>query len=237
VRAQVALAAIVVACGAAPKPVLSGHGAATPPTGPAPRIKFANGAFDDSEGLPAVARRGTVVVLELRDNDAGRGNPNLRLEVRDRRDKPSEKLAVMAANEFERLVPDGLQAAPPLEQRIAAVNRRLAELHEEYDLVPLQEYGNAELFGRTIEASDFIATFGSDSVFSMRTRDGKLLASVDGTPWLAPSQTRCAQCPPCENPIWLKSLYVGDKLVVVRVGYTGTDTCWEPSDQLHVVAW
>jgi hypothetical protein len=27
------------------------------------------------------------------------------------------------------------------------------------------------------------------------------------------------------------------KVAILTIGYTGTDTCWEPSDAPHVVAW
>jgi hypothetical protein len=43
----------------------------------------------------------------------------------------------------------------------------------------------------------------------------------------------------CSNPDFLRDAFVAAdaKLVVVRVAYRGTDTCWEPTSQLHVIAW
>jgi len=29
----------------------------------------------------------------------------------------------------------------------------------------------------------------------------------------------------------------GINVLVAQIGYRGTDTCWEPADQMHVVVW
>jgi hypothetical protein len=43
----------------------------------------------------------------------------------------------------------------------------------------------------------------------------------------------------CSNPAFLSGAYHATEInaLVVDIGYKGTDTCWEPSDQLHVIAW
>jgi hypothetical protein len=227
-RALVAVA--LVACSASPQrdPVNRERGLSV--VAPAPEIAWRDGKpppFSLTR-LPAVARSGEVVVLPLQDNDAGRGNVNLRFEVRDHTDRVVDKFVVMTVDEYERFVPDGVQATLPLDERIAATNRKLHDLHSQHDLVPMHD-GD----------SDYLVTFADDHHLRVRTKTGIDLADVDGSGWLAPKGQRCAQCPPCENPARLQTFYKASevKLIVVRIAYAGTDMCWEPPDQLHVVAW
>jgi len=178
------------------------------PVSPAPSIAWRDGAFTTT-GLPAIASDGGLVVAPRIDSDGGRGFANLQIELRDRRDKLVMTMPVMTANELEALVPDARTASPELDSRIAATNRRLADVHKDYDLVPMQ----------AIEPSELSIDFAARG-------------------WLAPQGPRCAQCPPCENPPYLDAVYKADGIDVrlVRVAYRGTDLCWEPSPQLHVIA-
>ena len=244
-RALAALALALTACGSsAPgsEPALTGHHApAATPTGPAPTIALGERGFE-TPGLPAIARAGDLVVLPIIAGDAGRGSPNLRVEVRDRRDKLAEAIEVMAADDYEELVPDGIHAGHVLERRIADANRRLAALHAEHDLTAMRAIPfTPEPFGppKPVQGAGLAISFDADHQLRVRSDAGALLATVDGTGWLAPSGPRCAQCPPCENPAYLAGAYrvPGIDVLVVRIAYTGTDTCWEPGDQLHVIAW
>src|SRR5690348_5431505 len=63
---------------------------------PAPAIAWQDGAFK-TDRLPAVARAGEVAVIAVRDNDGGRGSPNLRIEVRDRTDRLVQTIPVITA--------------------------------------------------------------------------------------------------------------------------------------------
>lgn len=242
--APVLMAIALAACGSSPpaEPVIAGHHApAAAPSGPAPSIAFGERGFE-TPGLPAIARDGDLVVLPIVEGDGGRGYPNLRLELRDRHDRTTGTLEILIANDYEHLVPDGQHAGPELERRLADANHRLAQLHTEHDLVPMQPLAfTPEPFGppKPIEDGGLVIAFGADHQLRVRDARGPVRASVDGTGWLAPSGPRCAQCPPCENPAYLAGAYraPGIDAVVVRIAYTGTDTCWEPGDQLHVIAW
>ena len=57
--------------------------------------------------------------------------------------------------------------------------------------------------------------------------------------WRAPAGQRCAGCEPCENPAYLYSVYKAKQVnaIVVEIAYRGTDTCWEPGNQLHLITW
>jgi hypothetical protein len=65
------------------------------------------------------------------------------------------------------------------------------------------------------------------------------LTAYDGTPWLVKDHKPCPGCTPCENPAFLDGVYHADSInvLVIQIGYRGTDTCWEPADQMHVVVW
>jgi hypothetical protein len=237
------LAIALAACGSSapsPEPVLAGQSTRRAPTTPAPRISYRDARFD-APALPAIARDGEVAVVAMMDNDGGRGFPNLRVEVRDRRDRTVEQIDVMTANEFETLVPDGTTATPELEARIAAGNRRLAELHAEHDLVTMQPLAlTPDPLGPSQPArgDGLVVTFDFDHALRVRAGE-KLVATADGARWLVPSGKRCAQCEPCENPPYLAAVYKAPSItaVVVRIAYRGTDTCWEPADQLHLIGW
>ena len=43
----------------------------------------------------------------------------------------------------------------------------------------------------------------------------------------------------CENPASLGAAHVSleHKLALLTISYSGNDTCWEPSNAPHVVAW
>lgn len=237
-RSVIALV-LVAACGSstpAPAP-LTGHTTHTAPTTPAPQIGWRDGmegvvGFDVSQ-LPAIARDASIAVVPIIDSDGGRGYLNLTLQVRERGDFLAKTIDVMDANDYETLVPDGAHASPELVKRIAAANQQLAALHAQHDLVTMQPVTPAE--GPKVDFD------GHHVRVLARTRfgDEKTVAKVDATSWLAKPGARCAQCPPCENPAYLDKVYKapGVDAVVVRIAYRGTDTCWEPGAQLHVVAW
>lgn len=227
-RALVALpVAVVAACGGAPAPAPLSQQRDAPAlaTGPAPVIGWAFNRFTVT-GLPAVAADGSLAVATVRDPDGGRGYPNLTLVVRDRSDRLVNTIEVMAANEYE---PFDAQddAGPQLAARIASANRALGELHARVSLVPMVP-------------AEGIAAEWSAPRLHVRTPDGRQLHAVDGTSWLAPSGPRCQQCPPCENPAYVASMHAApsvERVLLVTIAYEGTDSCWEPASQPHVVAW
>jgi hypothetical protein len=219
------------------------HAGPPPVLSPVPHIAWHNAHHPPFEltRLPAVARSGEVAILPLQDNDAGRGNVNLRFELRDRADRLVDKFVVMTANEYEQFVPDGEQATLPLNDRIASANRKLADLHSQHDFTAMRAFDASETAEQMtpIAGDGFVVTFGDDHKLHVRAQTGPDLATADGSAWLAPTGKRCAQCPPCENPARLDAFYKAPEInvVVVRITYGGTDTCWEPPDQLHVVTW
>lgn len=235
---------VAAACSSSPPPPPVSSRSA-PPTvtrsTSAPTISWRDQNFEASE-LPAVARAGHLAVVALGDSDGGRGYPNLRLEVRDRNDAVIQKVAVMTSNEFETLAPDG-KPSPGLTERIAAANRALETLHGLHDLVAmttleLQPTQGDDLPHLAIgEGLDVEWAHHELRVF--RHNMDRPFRTVSGLAWLAPSGKRCAQCDPCENPTFLEAVYKAPdvNLLVVEIGYRGTDTCWEPGEQFHVVTW
>lgn len=221
------LAGILVACGGAPAPAPLSQQRDEPAaaTGPAPTVGWAFNRFTVT-GLPAVASDGSLAVATVRDPDGGRGYPNLSLVIRDRSDRVVNRIEVMAANEYE---PFDAQddAGPQLAARIASANRALGELHARVPLVEM------------VPATDVIVEWSSPRLH-VRTPAGRQLHVVDGTSWLAPSGPRCQQCPPCDNPAYVASTHAApsvERLLLVTIAYEGTDSCWEPASQPHVVAW
>jgi hypothetical protein len=205
-----------------------------------PRIAWREHRFAAAQ-LPAVSAAGAAVLIGIQDADGGRGNPNYRLEVRDRRDATIARHTVLAADEADSMFDAGGKTAE-LDQRIAAANRWLGEQHRASRLVPLQPL--AVLPGAEI-ASAFRATGGGVTLEWRPSRltiaqAGKLLLERATPPtWLAPARPRPAGMPECHNPAYLGAAAVSlpHRVALLRIAYGGTDTCWEPNAAYHVVAW
>jgi hypothetical protein len=207
---------------------------------PAPKIVFEANAFV-TDTLPAVARAGEITVVPIRDNDGGRGYPNLLVEVHDRNDKLLQTIQVMTANEYETLALDG-KPSPALEQRMAAANQELAKLHGVHDLVamhPLDMQRPKDGSEQHMAMGDSLdVDWDKDHLHVFHHNSDHPIAIVDGKLWLAKQHTPVAGLN-CENPAFLKAVYhaTAINVVVVQIAYHGTDTCWEPADQLHAVAY
>ncbi len=211
------------------------------PTTPAPEITWTEGRLEVSL-LPAIAHAGEVVVVAHRENDGGRGYPNLAIDVRDRLDKLVQTIKILDSNEYEKLVPDGKTPVPELVTRIADANEQLKTLHGLHRLQPLVEL-------RMGAPTDQPPHLASDSRVDVEWAGSHLrlfphtrtvpVADRNGTAWLAPDRQTCDGCPICRNEAMLRAVYRSEDahLVLVLIGYSGTDTCWEPTEQYHVVTW
>jgi hypothetical protein len=207
----------------------------------APSITFADSKFAWT-GLPAVAKGGELAIVPISGGDAGRGYPNLELQVHDRLDHTIETIHVMTSNEFETLAPGGAPTAA-LQKRIAEANTELARLHGVHDVAPmhaLEIQKPADGGAQHLAIGDgYDVDWNIDHLHVLHHNTDHALIVLDGKPWLVKDHTPCPNCTPCENPAFLDGVYhaEGVNLLVVQIGYRGTDTCWEPADQMHVVTW
>jgi hypothetical protein len=244
-RATLVCALAAAACsGSSPPPPLSSHHEAPPAVRrdtPAPHIGWAEHRFALA-GLPAIAADGSLAVVAVDDGDGGRGYPNLRIEVRDRGDRVIEKRQILLSDDYERLVP-GDDPGPELARRIADANTALADLHARHDLqtaVPLEleDPHETERLPITATGDDGLEVAWQAPRIVVR-RGTEALATVDGSAWLPRAGKRCPACEPCANPAFLGAVTKSPRvdLVVVELAFSGTDTCWEPGHQFHVVAW
>jgi hypothetical protein len=207
---------------------------------PPPVVSWTSGAFE-TPTLPAVARGGELAVIPVHDSDGDRGYPNLRLEIRDRQDHTIRTLAVMTADELEVLSHDDMPTVT-LERRIEGVNRELAQLHAVHELIPMHELEVREPpeGDKHFAAGDgFDIDWSRDHLHVFHHSANRSFVTRDGRGWLAPTRKSCGGCDPCENPAFLSAVYhaTAINMLVVAIGYKGTDLCWEPADQLHVIAW
>lgn len=187
--------------------------------------------------LPAVMRDGQRVVLAQIDADGARGHRNLRIVVKDRSDTEIESMVVMTVDEQE-LLDAEMQATPALRARIDAANKLLGALHTEHtlsSLVALSTDANRNSPAPvTRVAGDRIAIEWSVSGHLKVTANGIAVVERDEPTWLARARRG-----DCSNPTYVDAAYAAPsaKLVVLSIGYRGDDACWEPDNQLHVVAW
>lgn len=241
-----ALFAPLGACGSKPAPhtadtIENIAPAAKPRTTPAPSIAWTDNKLAVT-GLPAVARGGEVIVVPISGGDAGRGYPNLKLEIHDRSDKTVQTIEVLTSNEYEQLAPGGA-ASPALQKRIAAANAELKRQHDLHDLVAmhaLELQKPADGAEQHLAIGDgFDVDWNRTHLHVMHSNTDHELTAYDGTPWLVKDHKPCPGCTPCENPAFLDGVYHAENInvLVVQIGYRGSDTCWEPADQMHVVVW
>ncbi|MBV8760619.1 MAG: hypothetical protein JO257_25225 [Deltaproteobacteria bacterium] len=240
------LALLAAACGGSHPSrgtdVIESHAPpAKPRATPAPSVAFADGKFALNM-LPAVARAGEAVIVPISGGDAGRGYPNLKLEIHDRSDKVVQTIDVMTSNEFETFVVDG-KPGPALEKRIAAANAELVRQHNVHDLVAM----HALEMQKPLDGGEPHLAIGDGMdvdwnrthLHVLHHNTDREVTTYDGTPWLVKDHEPCPKCPPCENPAHLDGVWHANEInvLVIQVGYRGTDTCWEPADQMHVVVW
>jgi hypothetical protein len=232
---------LVVACGDSKPParVPLNHIEPAPRDTPAPSIDWKDTRFAVAR-LPALARGGEVAVVAVEDGDGGRGFPNLRLELRDRSDRVLQSIQVLVSNDFEKLAPDG-KPGNELARRIADANHELAVQHGLHDLVPLHAL---EIQKPTDQSDPHLAIgdgldvdWSKDHLHVFVHNQDRPFITLDGKAWLAKPQPLSGGT--CENPAFLAGAYHVDeeKAIVLELGYRGTDTCWEPGHQWHVVAW
>ena len=234
---------IVAACGGASTPPaqpLAQHYEEAAPRPGAPTIGWKDNNFVVT-GLPAVARGGEEAIVPVIESDGGRGYPNLRLEVRDRSDKVVQTIAVMTPNEYETLAPGG-SPSRSLTDRIAAANAELAKAHGVHDLVAMHPL---ELQAATGDQDAHLAIgdgvdvdWNQDHLHVFSHNTDHSLTTADGAAWLA-KDTKHAGGDVCHNPAFLRRVFhaTGISALVIEIGFHGTDTCWEPGDQLHLVVW
>jgi hypothetical protein len=209
------------------------------PAGPAPHLRWADNGFDASH-VPAVSADGAALLIGLEDNDGGRGNPNYRLELRDRRDAILAKQVVLTVDEAESMF-DASGKTAALDQRIAAANRWLADQHAARRFVPFTEL---EVETGDEIASAFRAT-GHGVTLEWRkrrltlTHDGQTLVARETPDSWGSEELTPGDLEMCQNPAFLgaASVNLERKVALVTISYSGNDRCWEPSNAPHVVAW
>lgn len=221
---------------------------APPPATPAPTISWA-GDHVVARTLPAIASDGSVVVLGIELADGGRGNPNYRLELRGRDDRIRWSHDVLAADEVDSgAFFDEAGPLSPLRDRIADANAQLARLNATHRLVPLKamalenrdDSDSAPLLDQIAVGGNLAIAWKADHVVITDERgDGKAVLVDRAAPasWLAPP--RKSNTHTCANPAYLDESWASPdhRLVVITINYEGTDACWEPDAQVHVVSW
>src|SRR6185436_15779026 len=115
---------------AAPPPPLTGHAPPGEPASPEPTVAWVKRDVVTTR-LPAIAGDGSSVVIAHRDNDGGRGNPNLTLLEKDRTDRTLKTHVVLTADDADHLAPAQIQ------DRLHAATAWLRERHVARHLVPM----------------------------------------------------------------------------------------------------
>jgi hypothetical protein len=249
------------ACGQPAPPPLTGSATSEAPATPEPTVRWDKREIA-IQGLPAIASDGSAIVVTYRDSDGGRGNPNLTLIEKDRSDREVSQLVVLLATEADTLAP--AEIAARFDKATAWLHDRHTAKHlvamtalavgkpidERSDVAgggaPDGSAGGAGGLPRGIDGTPAPAVGAG---VTLRWAPNQLAIQRDGdvlvqrtTPasWLAPDHPMCRGCSEiCHNEAFLGGAYIdlARKAAVVIVAYRGTDTCWEPGSQAHVVAW
>ena len=256
-----------LACGhSEPQPLTERAPPSPRPMTPAPRVAWQSRDIAIT-GLPAIADDGSSVVIAHRDSDGGRGNPNLTLVEKDRSDRVVRRLAVITANDVDRLDAAEISrrfatAADWLDERHAAkhlVAMTALDAHPPTDQAPASATGAGVIvrWRPSVLRIDLGSGLGSGLGSEPGPGPGpgpggpgSGRGSVDGasvqigrtTPpsWLVADRPLCTTCSEiCHNEAFLGGGYLdrAHRLAVVVISYRGTDTCWEPGSEAHVVTW
>jgi len=212
------------------------------PTTPPPVVRFTSMRLD-AWRLPAIAADGSLVVHTVIDFDGGRGNPNLAIVVRDRRDHEVERIIVVTANEAEGQY-DEHGPSPALAAKIAAANTRLADLHATTDLRPLTILTSeanplASDEGNPAQGEGLLLHLSTRRL-TIRARGALVVDRATPASWSIPDKKLCTTCEEvCRHPLFLGAAHaaVDHALVLLTVSYAGNDLCPEPVSQHHVITW
>jgi hypothetical protein len=234
--ASLALIASLGACGSSQTATVieSAPGSAAQATSstPPPEVTLDDHGFR-TPGLPAISADGKLVVLGETESDP-RGYPNLRVVSRDRNDAIVESITVLRPSELEQAMGPGWRN-PKLDARISAANNWLAKLHGARTLITLPQLGVDSTDGYTQHAASSGPTFldWQKDVVTIK-QSGKVIATHP-----SPLTWHATETGACTNPSKLGGAWVDveRKLALVQIAYNGTDTCWEPSAQHHVISW
>ncbi|MBA3456934.1 MAG: hypothetical protein H0T42_27845 [Deltaproteobacteria bacterium] len=216
---------LLAACGGTPAISPPSHTTTShsaPSTTP-PEVRFESLQLTGS-GLPAITADGASVVYAVVDGDGGRGNPNLALVIKDRKDRELERFVVVTPNESEGQYDDrGPSAA--LIVKIDAADRWLAKLHARSNL-------------RSLSTQGIVVELGSRLTIHAR---GALVVDI-ATPasWSVPDKKLCTTCEDlCRHPMFVGAAHadLDRRIVLLTVSYSGTDLCPEPVSQHHVLTW
>lgn len=224
-----------------PAPPLTGRAMSTAPAAPEPTVRWAQREITMT-GLPAIASDGSTIVVAYRDSDGGRGNPNLTLIEKDRGDREVSRLVVLTPTEADTLAP------AQIEDRFEKAAAWLREHHTTAHLVPMTAFVTrkpTEGAPDTAAGAGVILRWAANQLTlegapGTSGPPGTPIRRTTPTSWLAPDYPLCRSCTEvCHNDAFLGGGYIdlARKAVVVVVAYRGTDTCWEPGSQAHVVTW
>lgn len=226
---------VIAACGSSHTAVVvegKGTGAGEPAT-PAPEVTLDDHGFR-TPGLPAVTSDGSRIVFGETETDGGRGNPNLRVVARDRGDKVLESITVLKVSELENAMGPGWRN-PKLDARISAANAWLAKTHASSALVTLPQLKVDSTDGYTQHAASAGPVFldWSNDKVTIKLSGKVVTTYASPLTWHAPDDGKC------QNPAKLGAAWVDveRKIALVEIIYNGTDMCWEPSPQHHVISW
>lgn len=175
---------------------------------------------------------GSAVLLQIVDQDGARGEPNLAFEVRDRRDRTLNKAVV------EKL--DENVSAATIAARIATANNLIASKpFTAVAALPSSEVDDSRDPDRRRFAGNGLVVELLGDELVVRQDQRKVVARRIPKAWRGPKYHLASEDLDCSNPEFLSNVYAAPaaKLIVVNIAYHGNDTCWEPTDQLHVVAW
>jgi hypothetical protein len=215
-----------------PPPPLTGHAAPDAPTSPEPTVAWVKRDIATT-GLPAIAADGSSVVIAHRDNDGGRGNPNLALIEKDRNDRTLKSHVVLTADDTDQLTPAQIQ------DRLHAATAWLRERHAAKHLVPMTALTMSKPMGVPAVGAG-VAVRWSPNQLVIERQGGSPITRATPTTWLAPDHPMCRNCTEvCHNDAFLGAAYIDVErtLALIVVSYHGSDTCWEPSSQAHAVVW
>ncbi len=192
--------------------------------------------------FPAVTEDGAQIALAIQSQDGGRGNPNLKIVILNAdTDRPLLTQEILSP-EQEAPAEAALRKRfiSEIEKKIAELNRYLAIKNWR----PMNKFITGESCSRCEERNCGACNIRIDPtghtlafrepVLIIKDAAGHSLHRGRYPAWSARRRTGEFEC---ENPAHLDEVYSteGISVLLLKIGYSGTDVCWEPDASFHAV--
>lgn len=204
-------------------------------------------AYVVAEGFPAISADGERVAVIDVDDDGARGNPNATLRIHQTSDGAVEaSYVLLEAEEFSSVAEEALPELiiPRVDAARAALEKRSWR-----PMVALEVVDRRGVNGgaSSVFTGPLVSSEEDEPRLSLTLKARTLKISLDGDEvlsrdvgaWSAPAPSEDMASCEGKNPMTLLGGFWDEarRVVTLEVGYLGSDECWGPDSEFHVLKY